>query len=151
MMPTMSKRYSASLIALLLAGACDRAPAVRAEDAVVTLPALPGQPGAAFFRLESNASPERLVAVSTAAAERVELHETVMRGSMSGMAPLASPAFDADGRLAFAPGGRHAMLFGIKPGLKPGDRITIRFAFERAAPVTVEAEVRGPGQGHAAH
>ena len=147
----MPKRYSAALLALLAAAACDRAPAVDVEGAVVTLPALPGQPGAAFFRLESNASPERLVAVTTPAAERVELHETVMHGTMSGMAPLAQPAFDADGRLAFAPGGRHAMLFGMTPGLKPGDRVTIRFAFERAAPMTVEAEVRGPGQGHARH
>ena len=145
----MPKRYSAGLLALLATAACDRAPAVQVEGAVVTLPALPGQPGAAFFRLESNTSAERLVAVSTVAAERVELHETVMRGTMSGMAPLAGPAFDADGRLDFTPGGRHAMLFGVKPGLKPGDRVTIRFAFERAAPVTVEAEIRGPGQGHA--
>jgi copper(I)-binding protein len=148
-----SHRLTAPVLAAALAllAGCDRSPSVRVDDAIVTLPAVAGRPGAGYFRLETNAPPERVTGVATDAAERVELHETMARGGMSSMAAIASPAFDADGRLAFAPGGRHAMLFGMKPGLKPGDRVTLRFTFEKAPPVSVEAEVRGPGQGHSGH
>jgi periplasmic copper chaperone A len=151
MMMKMPKKCIVALAALVLATACDRAPAVSVEDAVITLPALPGRPGAAYFALETNAPPERLVRIETDAAERIELHETMTRNGTTGMAPLASPAFDGDGRLEFAPGGRHAMLFGIRPGLKAGDRTRLTFTFDKAPPVAIEAEVRGPGQGHAGH
>ncbi|WP_225421592.1 copper chaperone PCu(A)C [Sphingomonas parva] len=150
-MKTMPLRPVLGLIALALATGCERKPAVTAEDVVITLPAMPGAPGAAYFRLETNTVPERLTGITSPAAERVELHETRMNGAMAGMAPLDRPAFDADRSLAFVPGGRHAMLFGVKSGLKPGDRVAISFAFEQAQPLTVEAEVRGPGQGHAGH
>ena len=43
------------------------------------------------------------------------------------------------------------MLFGVDHALKVGDRISLTFTFEGAAAVTVEAEVRGPGQAHADH
>ena len=138
-------------LALLLLPGCDSSPKVTVEDAIVTLPALPGQPGAAYFRLETNAQPERLLRIETDAAARVELHETMQKGSMSGMSPLQGPAFDTGGTLSFQPGGRHAMLFDLKSGLAAGGQTMIRFVFDKASPVTAEAEVRGPGQGHAGH
>jgi len=151
MMKKMRSSPVVGLAALALLGGCERTPAVTAEDVVITLPAMSGRPGAAYFRLESNAAPERLTGITSPAAERIELHETRSEGGMTGMVPLDRPAFDADRSLAFTPGGRHAMLFGLKPGLRPGDRVAVTFTFEKAQPVTVEAEVRGPGQGHAGH
>jgi periplasmic copper chaperone A len=151
MIRKMLKRPVAGLLALAFLAGCDRAPAVTVEDAIVTLPALPGGAGGGYFHLATNAPGERLAAVSSPAAERIELHETTAQGAMTGMKPIDRPAFDEDRTLVFAPGGRHAMLFGLKPGLKPGDRIAISFTFAHAQPVTVEAEVRGPGQGHAGH
>jgi copper(I)-binding protein len=53
--------------------------------------------------------------------------------------------FPSHGDLVFEPGGRHAMLFGIAPRVKPGDRIPITFSFNVAPPITVEAEVRAAG------
>ena len=147
----MRSGYCLVAAALALLSACSRAPQVTAEDAVVTLPALAGQPGAAYFRLEASSPAERLLRVETPAAERVELHQNRTDAGVSAMTPLPSPAFDRDGTLAFTPGGRHAMLFGLKPGLAPGGRTTITFVFETAPPVTVEAEVRAPGMGHSDH
>ena len=146
-----SARLRASLAAagLLLLAACDRSPKVSVEDAVVTLPALRGQPGAAYFNLETNAPPERLLRVESDAAARIELHETMREDGMAGMAPLQSPAFAPDGTLSFQPGGRHAMLFGLTPGLAVGGKAKLTFIFDQAPPVSVEADVRGPGQGRA--
>ena len=57
----------------------------------------------------------------------------------------------ATGEVRFEPGAKHAMLFGVDPALKVGDRLSLTFTFEGAPPVTVEADVRGPGQAHGAH
>ena len=142
------KRSVPMLTALLLATACDRGPVepqVTVEEAVVTLPAVPGRPGAAYFTLRTNHDPTRLVSISSPQARRIELHATMGMGGMTRMAPLADASFWPDHPLTFAPGGRHAMLFDLDPALRPGGRIRLTFRFDPAPPVTVEAEVRAPG------
>jgi copper(I)-binding protein len=140
--------------ALLALAACDQGqppgPAVEIEDAVVTLPPVPGRPGAAYFTLRTNNHPMRLVGVTSPRVERIELHETRERNGVSSMAPVTDGAFPPEGVLEFKPGGRHAMLFGLDPALKAGDKIPLTFAFDPAPAVTVQAEVR-PAGGHAGH
>lgn len=134
--------------ALLLTSGCGRAPeapAVTVEDAVVTLPAVPGRPGAAYFTLRTNRDPTRLVAIASPQAGRIELHETIEEGGVSRMVPLRDKSFAPGRPLVLAPGGRHAMLFDMDPNLRVGSPITLTFRFEPAPPVTVKAEVRGPG------
>jgi copper(I)-binding protein len=143
------------ILALLLAcPACDRAPpepGVTVEDAVVTLPVLPGRPGAAYFTLRTNNDPTRLTGISSPRIGRIELHETGSRGGIASMRPLAEATFAPDAPLVFSPGGRHAMLFDIEPSVRPGDKIVLSFTFDPAAPVAVKAEVRGPGGLHDDH
>jgi copper(I)-binding protein len=130
-----------------LAG-CDRPPdklEVKVEQPWVRLPAAPGRPGAAYFTLRASGGPVALVGVSSPQAERIELHETRMEGSMAKMTPVATLQFPDDGVLAFAPGGRHAMLFGIDPRVKAGDRLSLSFTFQPQLEVVADAEVRGPG------
>lgn len=142
------------LAALLALPACDRAPAeprVTVEDAVVVLPVLPGRPGAAYFMLRTNNDPTRLTGVVSPRIGRIELHETVTERSVARMRPLSNPTFGPDEPLAFAAGGRHAMLFDIDPAARPGGTIPLTFSFQPAPPVTVEAEVRAAGQADESH
>jgi copper(I)-binding protein len=114
------------------------APRVTAEHAVVTLPAAAGRPGAAYFQLETNRA-ARLVSVTSPSARRIELHE-------EGMRPAAAFELKPDAPLHFRPGGRHAMLFELDPALRPGGKVTLTFTFEGGpGPVTVEADLRAPG------
>lgn len=140
---------------LLSLGACGQSgsdPGVRVEAARVTLPAVPGRPGAAYFTLRSGDGEIRLVGLSSPRIGRVELHETVSVGGISRMVPLNGPSFDPERPLTFAPGRGHAMLFEIDPALKVGDRVPLTFSFDPAPPVTVAAEVRAAGDaGHAGH
>ena len=53
--------------------------------------------------------------------------------------------FPSRGELVFEPDGRHAMLFGIDPRVKAGDRIPLTFSFNVAPPITVEAQVLAAG------
>ena len=143
------------ILAVLLAAAGCGQPSgpVEVENAVVTLPAVPGQAGAAYFTLRANREPLRLESIASPSAQRIELHRTSNEGGVMRMTPLEPGESEiASSRpLAFEPGGNHAMLFGLDPALRPGGRISLTFRFNAVAPVTVDAEVRGPGQGHAAH
>jgi copper(I)-binding protein len=120
--------------------------AVRVEEAIVTLPAVAGRPGAAYFTMTAPGAGVRLQRVESASAGRAELHE-------AGMRPVAEVPLPAGEAVRFAPGGRHVMLFELDPALRPGARIalTFTFTFAGAEPVTAEADVRAPGDVHSRH
>jgi copper(I)-binding protein len=134
------------------AGAAE-APQIVVEDAVMTVPAVRGGPGAAYFTLKTNVDASRLVSVTSPSIRSIELHQTREEGGRTGMVPLdeAGATFGPDTPLVFAPGGKHAMLMDVAPGLVPGGKVRLTFNVDPARPVTVEADVRGPGQAHAAH
>lgn len=146
-----------SLLATLAATmACQRAPEqprVTVEDALVTVPAVPGGPGAAYFTLRTDGDPARLVSIASDSVARIELHGTTGGDGISRMAPLqpGETRFSRAEPLRFAPGGKHAMLFGVNPSLRPGGTVGLTLSLDSGPPVTVEAEVRGPGQVHAGH
>ncbi len=153
--------------ALALATACGQAPQngtlanatapaenapIAIDNLVVTLPAAPGRPGAGYFTLRTTLESARLTGIASPLAERIEMHETTVTDGVSRMGPLADASFTPAGPLVFESGGRHAMLFGLDPALAAGGTLPLTFTFEGADPVTVEADVRGPGQsGHAGH
>ena len=143
----------ATALGLAALGGCNRTPEeprVRVEQAAVTLPAIPGRPGAAYFTLRTNTYPTNLIAVMSPLVQRIELHDSGGSSTESRMRPLEETRFPARGVLAFKPGEKHAMLFGIDKSVKPGGRIPLTFTFDPAPAVTVEAEVRGPGD-HGEH
>ena len=148
-------RSAVPMIAMLLTAAgctpAPHAPEASVENAVVTLPAVRGRPGAAYFTVRSNHEGTRLTGISSPRAGRVELHETVSEGGASRMRPLTEAVVSPEAPLVFEPGGKHAMLFDMATELRPGDRLGLTFTFDPAPPVTVEAEVRGPGQVHPGH
>ena len=139
----------ASLAALAACSSEPEAPRVTVEQAMVHLPAVKGRPGAGYFTLRPNNDPTRLLSVTSPSIERIELHDSVTKGGVSRMQKADSLTFgDA---LEFSPGGKHAMLFGLDPALKPGAKIPLTFTFDPAPPVTVQATVQGPGGGHSGH
>jgi periplasmic copper chaperone A len=118
---------------------------VEVEEAWVRLPAVDGRPGAAYFVLRSYASQNRLVSVTSESVERIELHDNMVEGGMNRMVPLEDTSLPQRTEVAFEPGGKHAMLFGLDPSLEPGGRIDLTFDFETTPPVTVRAELVAPG------
>ena len=144
----MKRRLATALAAAFaLVAACGRTDdgehRVEVADAIVTLPAAAGRPGAAYFRLEANRT-ARLTGISSRRAARIELHEPGMRRTEAMALAPGEP-------LAFEPGGRHAMLFGLDASLRAGERIALTFNFDGAPTVTAEAEVRRAGDVHGAH
>jgi copper(I)-binding protein len=140
-------------LTLLLAGCGERKPdGISVSKAWVRLPAVKGGAGAAYFTIEGGAEGTRLTGVSSPLAVRIELHESMEHGGMSAMRALKAVEFDYRRRIEFAPGGKHAMLFGIGKAVKPGTSIPLTFAFDTAPPVTIDAEVRdAAGESHGGH
>jgi periplasmic copper chaperone A len=151
------KRLLPALAAAAFLLGCERAPAepaVTVEKAVVTVPAVPGGVGAAYFTLNTNNDPSRLVSISSPAIRSIELHETREQGGRTQMAPIAPDGlvFGPSAPLSFAPGGKHAMLMGVDPNVRPGAKVPLTFRVDPLAePIVVEADVRGPGQAHTEH
>lgn len=140
-------RIAAALGLAVLAGGCDRSPATLSVDhAWVRLAAVPGRPAAAYFTLHGGAAPARLIAVTSDVALRSEMHQSMTgaRG-MTTMAPVDAVAVPAHGPVTFAPGGRHVMLFGVSPRVKPGDTMQLTFTFADSTRIPVDAPTVAAG------
>jgi copper(I)-binding protein len=130
--------------ALLLAG-CGKPAELSVDKGWVRLPAVAGRPGAAYFTVHGGAQADTLLGVSTPAALRAELHETMDQAGVKSMQPARDLPVPAKGVLAFAPGGRHVMLFDLGPGVKPGTRVPLALAFAGGKTLEVQAQVVGAG------
>ena len=144
---------AAAAAAILLLSACqERRREPQVKNAWVRMPALKGEPGAAYFRLEGNIEGTRLTSITSPLIRRIELHDTVEKNGVTKMEKRKEVEFPYRGALEFEPGGRHAMLFGINKAVSPGRTVPLTFSFNTAPPVTVDAEVRDasgePHQGH---
>ncbi len=101
---------------------------------------------AAYMRIATRSSAgDRLLGVSSAIAERAELHEVSMDGSIMRMRPVESIAVTPAAPAELRPGGLHIMLIGLGQPLKAGDKVKLALRFERAGAVEIEVPVRaGP-------
>ncbi|WP_066477366.1 MULTISPECIES: copper chaperone PCu(A)C [unclassified Sphingomonas] len=114
------------------------------RDAWIRLPAIAGRPAAAYFTIVGGAADDAVVAVTSPAFARAELHETVEENGVTRMQMGARVPFTAGARLDLAPGGRHVMLFDPTGALKPGGTAELTVAFANSPNVTVKAELRAP-------
>jgi hypothetical protein len=108
-----------------------------------------GQSVAAAFMILESARDARLVAASSPAAERVEIHATILEGGVAKMRPLPRVDLPAGRPVKLAPGGIHVMLLGLKTPLVAGTTVPLTLHVEgrERARVDVMAEVRPIGAG----
>jgi len=140
----MRRTIAAVAAALMLAGCGAREPAV--EGAWIRLPAVPGRPAAAYFRLRAGDAPLTLLSVRTPAALTTELHETRRNGrGVTSMNRVGQVDVPARGTMALAPGGLHVMMFDVNPTLKPGGETTVTLDFADGATLQAPAALRGAG------
>jgi copper(I)-binding protein len=90
--------------------------------------------------------PDRLMSVSSPAAETVQVHEMKMDGSVMRMRPLEGPLEIKPGEtVTLAPGGFHLMMMGLKGPFKQGERVPLTLVFEKAGKIDVEMVVVAMG------
>jgi copper(I)-binding protein len=141
----LKSAYLFPLAALALAS-CGGPKEVTVDHGWVRLPVVAGRPAAAYFTLHGGKDGAILIAVSSPDAKSAQMHESMEMNGVSSMAPLTQVAAPAGGKITFAPGGKHVMLFGLKPGAK----VRLHFAFADGKTIdtavgTVAATAPAPG------
>lgn len=103
-----------------------------------------GNSAAYMILVNSSPQADRLLRVESDVANAIELHLSEMKNDVMTMHPVEAIDIPAGGQAELKPGGYHIMLIGLKRELKPGEKVTFKLVFEKAAALTVEAEVRAP-------
>jgi hypothetical protein len=127
--------------AVLFAASAAVAGPLSVQDAW-TRPAAAGGTAAGYLTLVNRGGPDLLVGADSPLAKRVEAHASSMAGGMMRMSAEPTIPAPAGGRVAFAPGGRHLMLVGLKRTLKTGDHVPVTLRFKSGARLDVDLSVR---------
>lgn len=99
--------------------------------------------GAAYMTITNDGDEtDRLVSISTDAAEVVEVHEVKMKNNVMEMSPLHDGLeIPAGEEVSLEPGGYHVMLIGITRSLIAGEDFEMTLTFEKAGEVTVTVPI----------
>jgi periplasmic copper chaperone A len=136
----MLKTTTALLAAILaLTGCQKKEPLQKVTDVWIRLGAVETAPAAAYFKVYGGATDDKLLQVSSEVNTKTELHESMQSGNMASMKPTGPVDIPAGGKIEFKPGGRHAMLFGMNPAIKPGTPVTLTFTFASGQEIQVDA------------
>ena len=103
--------------------------------------------GALYFTMTNKGeSDDTLTGVASEVAAKTEVHEMTMTDMVMRMRKAESIAVPAGKSVAFAPGGYHVMLIGLKQPLTAGDEISLTLIFESAGEIAlvVPVEARSP-------
>ncbi len=99
--------------------------------------------GAVYFVAHNGAEQDdRLVGVSTDAAARAEIHETVEQDGQMVMQPVEGVTIPANDEVSFEPGGYHIMLFELTEPLEVDSTISLTLEFEDAGRIEIQALVK---------
>ncbi len=87
------------------------------------------------------ATADHLVGVSTAVADRAELHEDVTENGMMSMNAVPDLPLPPGASTAIEPGRYHIMLIGMKKSVSVGESFPITLSFATAPPLDVSVVV----------
>lgn len=149
------KRLAAALVlAAIPLAACKQAapsaqpadpeakPGISVAHGRLVLPAVSGNPGAAYFDLaNAGNSPAVLAAVHVAGSDAAEMHETMG----ANMSPVATLAIAPGETARFAPGGRHVMVFGLAASVAAGSTTEMTLTFADGDKLSAMLAVEPPG------
>ncbi|MGE5431482.1 MAG: copper chaperone PCu(A)C [Syntrophomonadaceae bacterium] len=85
---------------------------------------------------------DTLYDVKSSLAQKVEVHETYMKGDMMGMRPVKAAAVEANSGFKFQPGGHHVMFINLRKSLKKGSSGEVTLYFRHAGEIKIKPEVR---------
>ncbi|MEG8219922.1 copper chaperone PCu(A)C [Sphingomonas sp. HH69] len=139
-----------ALAAPLALSACgDPAPSY-IDQAWVRLSPNKESPSAGYFVAHGGDAGVQIRGVLTAYAVRVEMHESVTDKGVMTMKPIDSVDVPAKGEVAFAPGGKHLMLWGINDAAINQGKMELTFLMSDGKRLLVDAVIRKPEAAGAA-
>ncbi|MBB5686998.1 copper chaperone PCu(A)C [Sphingobium boeckii] len=134
-------------IAAVMLASCAKEEELYVDKSWVTLPAVGGNPAAAYFTIHGGPADDALISVTTDTAIRTEMHESMSHGGMMTMQPLSNVPVPAKSTVEFKPGGKHVMFFELRSTAKPGGALRMVLTFQRGDRLIVDAPIYAAGQG----
>lgn len=123
---------------------------VSASGGWLSLPAVPGNPGSAYFTLRNRGAGDLVIlAADLAGAGQTMLHETTTSDGQARMNHLAQVPVAAGGEVVFAPGGKHVMAFDLDQSLQAGSRTEMTLTFANGDKVSFPLDIRPAGSAPA--
>ncbi|MAZ03611.1 MAG: hypothetical protein CMN56_10770 [Sneathiella sp.] len=108
--------------------------------------------GGAFLTLKnSEGEADRLVSASSPVADKVEIHDSVMKDGVMSMMRIEELVVEPGETVMLKPGGFHVMLMGLKKPLTKGTEFPLTLNFARAGEITVTVHVKDAGDMGATH
>lgn len=133
-----------ALVAPLALAACaDPAPSY-VDQAWIRLSPNKDTPSAGYFVVHGGDAGVQLRGVLTDYALKVEMHESVMANGVMTMKPIDSVTVPPKGEVAFAPGGKHLMLWGVNDTAIGRGKMEMTFLMSNGDRLLVDAVIRKP-------
>ncbi len=108
--------------------------------------------GAAYMEIVNNGKePLEIKALSSTAAEKVEVHTVTMTGDVMRMRPVELPLTVAPGETLKLVKDRHVMLIGLKKPLVEEDMVPFKIEFADGKSMEFDLYVEGAHEGHDEH
>lgn len=116
------------------------------EGAWLSLPAVPGNPGAVYFSvINSSNSDATVVGVDISGAGNAMLHRTVMTEGMASMADMEELIVPAGKTVSLRPGEMHVMAMDLNPELVEGGETEATLIFANGDKASFPVIIRGAG------
>lgn len=101
-------------------------------------PVLSGRPGAAYLTIINNGDQaDHMLGASSPAFDAAEVHESYEENGVAKMRRVEGLEIPPGGKVSFAPGGLHLMLFGATQDFEAGDKFPLTLSFEHAGKIEV--------------
>lgn len=142
---TRLARLAALIAAPLAVSSCSDPAPLYVDQAWVQLNANPQAPSSGYFTIHGGPEAVQLRDVRTEGALRIEMHDNAMKDGKMTMTPLAAVDVPAGTKVAFAPGGKHLMIFGINPAVAEEGKISLMFLFSNGDRLPVDATIKTAG------
>ncbi|WP_422000820.1 copper chaperone PCu(A)C [Reyranella sp.] len=109
--------------------------------------------GGGFLTItNTGTTPDRLIAAQSPAANKVEIHEMTMDGSVMRMRELEKGLEIPPGAtVALKPGGLHIMFMGLKAPFNRDKPVSATLVFEKAGKIDIELAVEPMGAAQPGH
>ncbi|MEO9601294.1 copper chaperone PCu(A)C [Parasphingorhabdus sp.] len=134
----------AASISLVLAS-CGQGDILFADNAVINLSPVDGNPSAGYMDLHGGRVNVSLVGVTSDDVLRMEMHETTETNGMASMAKLKSIPVPAGKTVKLEPGGKHLMIWGVGEGAQKRGLLTMTLIYSNDDRIEINAAIKKVG------
>ncbi len=135
------------IMAIVLLGSCSPPAQLGVDNVTINVSPIENRPGSGYFTLTGGNEDVYLQAITSDYIQRIEMHESIDKNGMSGMREIENVLVPSGGKVVFAPGGKHLMVWGIRPAMVERGTVDLKFVFSDGTRYLIPAKIQIIGGG----